>query len=105
MPNHIAPAALAVATVAACTEEHRITGPDARAAARLAASAVPASGTPGAVYTLMNQDSGNAVALFARAGDGKLTAAGTVATGGTGTGGGVGPQGGRPCIGGGRWVV
>src|SRR5207244_5221913 len=48
---------------------------------------------PGAVYTLTNQVAGNAVAIFTRGADGRLTSAGTVATGGTGTGAGLGSQG------------
>src|SRR5436309_2618024 len=46
-----------------------------------------------AVYTLTNQVAGNAVAVFNRAADGTLGAAGTIATGGTGTGGSLGSQG------------
>src|SRR5438034_228785 len=92
MHRHIALAALA-AGVAACSQDRAITGPAAATAARLAASAAAADGAPGAVYTLMNLTSGNAVAIFARAADGTLTAAGTVATGGTGTGSGLGSQG------------
>jgi 6-phosphogluconolactonase (cycloisomerase 2 family) len=45
-----------------------------------------------AVYTLTNSASGNAVAVFDRAGDGSLTPAGTVLTGGLGTGAGLGSQ-------------
>jgi 6-phosphogluconolactonase (cycloisomerase 2 family) len=48
---------------------------------------------PGAVYTLTNAASGNAVAVFARGADGTLTPAGTVATGGAGTGALLGSQG------------
>src|SRR6266571_5582596 len=91
--RHIALAALAAAGVAACSQDRAITGPAAATAARLAASAAAADGAPGAVYTLMNLTSGNAVAVFDRAADGTLTAAGTIATGGTGTGGGLGSQG------------
>ncbi len=58
----------------------------------LAAPAM-ASGGKGAVFTLTNAASGNAVAVFDRANDGSLTAAGTVATGGNGTGAGLGSQG------------
>src|SRR2546426_4900591 len=94
MHRHIALAALA-AGVAACSQDRAITGPAAATAARLAASAAAADGAPGAVYTLMNLTSGNAVAIFARAADGTLTAAGTVATRGTGTGSGLGSQGDR----------
>ena len=52
-----------------------------------------ASGGRGAVYTLTNAASGNAVAVFDRAADGSLTPDGTVATGGLGTGAGLGSQG------------
>lgn len=48
--------------------------------------------TPGYVYTLSNQSSGNAILLFDRAADGSLTAAGSVSTGGLGTGAGLGSQ-------------
>ncbi len=47
----------------------------------------------GAVYTLTNEAGGNAVAIFNRASDGTLTAAGTVSTDGLGNGGGLGSQG------------
>ena len=58
----------------------------------LAAPAM-ASGGGGAVYTLTNEASGNAVAVFDRASDGSLTPDGTVPTGGNGTGAGLGSQG------------
>jgi len=102
--RHIALAALAAAGVAACSQDRAITGPAAATAARLAASAAAADGAPGAVYTLMNLTSGNAVAVFARAADGTLTAAGTVATGGTGTGSGLGSQGALALSDNGRWL-
>src|SRR5262245_4908100 len=60
------------------------------------ASAAPAGAAgngAGAVYTLTNAASGNAVAVFDRAPDGGLTSAGMVATGGNGTGTGLGSQG------------
>ena len=57
------------------------------------AGAASANGHDGAVYTLSNQTSGNAVLIFDRQADGSLTAAGSVATGGLGTGGGLGSQG------------
>jgi|RhiMetdeSRZDD1v2_1073273.scaffolds.fasta_scaffold22577_7 6-phosphogluconolactonase len=47
----------------------------------------------GAVYTLTNAMSGNAVAVFERDRDGSLTARGSVPTGGNGTGAGLGSQG------------
>ena len=103
MHRHIALAALA-AGVAACSQDRAITGPAAATAARLAASAAAADGAPGAVYTLMNLTSGNAVAIFARAADGTLTVAGTVATGGTGTGSGLGSQGAVVLSADGRWL-
>jgi 6-phosphogluconolactonase (cycloisomerase 2 family) len=59
----------------------------------VAVPAMASGGGKGAVYTLTNAASGNAVAVFDRAGDGSLTAAGTVATGGNGTGAGLGSQG------------
>lgn len=57
------------------------------------AGTASADGRDGAVYTLSNQASGNAVLIFDREADGSLTAAGSVATGGIGTGGGLGSQG------------
>jgi 6-phosphogluconolactonase len=58
----------------------------------LAAPAM-ASGGSRAVYTLTNEASGNAVAVFDRASDGSLTPDGTASTGGLGTGAGLGSQG------------
>jgi 6-phosphogluconolactonase len=52
-----------------------------------------AADSPGAVYTLTNEVSGNRVAVFDRTADGVLSPAGTYATGGTGTGSGLGSQG------------
>ena len=86
MTRQIIFAALAVAGLAACNEDRGITGPAALSAEKLAASGVDAAGEPGAVYTLMNQGSGNAVAVLHRAADGTLSAAGSVATGGRGRG-------------------
>lgn len=59
------------------------------AAAGLAGLAFPATAgahAASAVFTLSNQASGNHVLVFARSGDGSLSAAGSVATGGAGTG-------------------
>ena len=58
-----------------------------------AAPAMAAEGGGGAVYTLTNSSSGNAVAVFARSSDGALEANGAVPTGGLGTGAGLGSQG------------
>jgi 6-phosphogluconolactonase (cycloisomerase 2 family) len=95
MTTQIAVLALAATAVAACSPDRGVTGPTSPAALRaerLGASAGGGSGEQ-AVYTLTNQASGNAVAIFTRAADGRLTAAGTVRTGGTGTGAGLGSQG------------
>ncbi|HSE81447.1 MAG TPA: beta-propeller fold lactonase family protein [Gaiellaceae bacterium] len=59
----------------------------------LAAPAMASGGGKGAVFTLTNSASGNAVAVFDRTSDGALTPAGTVPTGGNGTGAGLGSQG------------
>ncbi len=48
---------------------------------------------PGAVYTETNAAAGNEIAIYARADDGSLVAAGTVSTGGLGTGAVLGSQG------------
>jgi 6-phosphogluconolactonase (cycloisomerase 2 family) len=61
-------------------------------AAIAAQAASAAQDTPGAVYTLTNAQSGNAVAYFSRSAQGALTYEGTFATGGNGTGGGLGSQ-------------
>src|SRR5580692_6122093 len=101
MTKHVAAlAALAVAGLAACNQDRTSTGPLAVSAER----AVTASGQGGAVYTLMNQTSGNAVAVFNRALDGTLTAAGSVATGGTGTGSALASQGAVVLSDDGRWL-
>ncbi|MFL6036101.1 MAG: 3-carboxymuconate cyclase, partial [Gaiellaceae bacterium] len=65
------------------------------AALLLAAATAGAAGKThtGFVYTLTNSPAGNAVAVFARADDGTLAPAGTVATGGLGTGTNLGSQG------------
>lgn len=52
-----------------------------------------ASGIAGAVYTMSNSASGNAILRFHRAANGTLTAAGSFPTGGVGSGGGLGNQG------------
>src|SRR5689334_5969778 len=98
MPKHVALLALATAAIAACEQTRSATAPATAAAAAIASAldaqrAADANGGRRAVYTLTNQVAGNAVAVFNRAADGTLTAAGTVATGGTGTGAGLGSQG------------
>ncbi len=104
MNQRIALTTLAAALVAACAQDRGVTAPSAALASQLSASAVGGASAPGAVYTLMNLTSGNAVAVFARAADGTLSAAGTVATGGTGTGSGLGSQGALALSDDGRWL-
>jgi 6-phosphogluconolactonase len=58
----------------------------------LAPAAVASSDVPGAVYTLTNSPTGNAVLVYGRGGDGGLTPAGSVSTGGAGSGAGLGSQ-------------
>jgi len=55
-------------------------------------SSLPSFAAAGAVYTLNNSTSGNAVLAFNRSADGQILPAGTFATGGTGTGAGLGNQ-------------
>lgn len=62
-------------------------------AVAITASPAAAADQPGVVFALTNGAAGNAVAVFGRAADGTLTAAGSVSTGGLGTGGGLGNQG------------
>src|SRR5713101_999768 len=59
----------------------------------VALSTLPSFAAAGAVYTLNNSSSGNAVLVFSRAADGHILPAGMFATGGTGTGKGLGNQG------------
>ena len=94
MSKHVALLALATAALAGCEQTRSATAPVSAAIAPAldAQRAADAAGRR-AVYTLTNQVAGNAVAVFNRAADGTLTAAGTVATGGTGTGAGLGSQG------------
>jgi len=107
MNKQIALAALAAVALAACSENGGMTmGPRSAAslAARLAADAAADGSGPGAVYALTNQTLGNAVAVFSRAADGTLVAAGSVVTGGTGTGSGLGSQGALALSDDGRWL-
>src|SRR2546426_10418470 len=97
MTKHFAVAALALAAFAACEPNRGVTEPRSAVRASLTGpqndDQPNGDSGPRAVYTLTNQVSGNAVAVFARSGDGTLTAAGTFATGGAGTGAGLGSQG------------
>ena len=60
---------------------------------------------PGTVYTASNSVAGNAILLFDRLADGRLVAAGSVATGGNGTGAGLGNQGGLNLTRNERWLL
>lgn len=62
-------------------------------------------GSAGAVYTLSNAASGNAVMAFRRQADGSLSPMATYATGGTGTGTGLGSQGALTLSADGRWLL
>src|SRR6267378_4980834 len=90
MSKRFAVLALAAAAFAACEPNSGATGPQGS----FQHVAEPeGDNVSGAVYTISNQVTGNAVAVFARAGDGTLTSAGSFGTGGTGTGAGLGSQG------------
>ena len=105
MSKHFALLALATAALAACNETSSVTDPAARVVPALRAEQLTDGGaSPGAVYTLTNQVAGNGVAVFTRAADGSLQAAGTIATGGTGTGAGLGSQGSVALSNDGRWL-
>src|SRR3989441_6951381 len=105
MTKHLALLALAGAALAACEQNRGITNP---AVASVEAQRAEEFGDgrtgPRAVYTLTNQVAGNSVAVFTRAADGTLSAAGSVATGGTGTGAGLGSQGALALSDDGRWL-
>src|SRR5881296_1982082 len=104
MHTRLAVLALATAALAACEPNPSVTGPAAALQAARDAGASAALADPGAVYTLTNQVGGNAVAVFARGADGRLTAAGTVSTGGTGTGASLGSQSAVTLSDDGRWL-
>src|SRR5438132_3363060 len=94
MNSRIAVLALAAAALAACEQNRSLTSPAAALLqAQRDAHVTGDRAGPGAVYTLTNQVAGNAVAVFTRGADGRLTSAGTIATGGTVTGAGLGSQG------------
>lgn len=102
MTKHLTLLVLAAAALAGCEQDPGISAP---ARASIEAQTFADGGRdPGAVYTLTNQTTGNAVAVFARAADGTLSPMGTVATGGTGTGDGLGSQGAVVLSDDGRWL-
>lgn len=59
----------------------------------------------GAVYTMSNATSGNAILTFLRLPDGRLLRAGSTATGGNGTGAGLGNQGGVVLTNNEKWLL
>jgi 6-phosphogluconolactonase (cycloisomerase 2 family) len=61
--------------------------------------------TPGAVYALTNATSGNAVAVYDRGADGRLSAPRFYATGGLGNGAGLGSQGGLALSDNKQWLL
>jgi 6-phosphogluconolactonase (cycloisomerase 2 family) len=98
-------AALAtLVVVAACAQDHSVTGLSADRSPSLNANAAVSADAPGAVYALMNQASGNAVAIYARGANGVLTSSGSASTGGTGTGSSLGSQGALALSDDGRWL-
>jgi len=104
MNKTVALSTLALALVAACSQDHNVTGLAADRAVGMSASAVASNAdAPGAVYALTNQ-AANAVAIFARGADGSLTWSGSVSTGGAGAGSGLGSQGALALSNDGRWL-
>ena len=63
-----------------------------------------AAGEAGAVYTLTNAASGNAVVAYSRGSDGSLSPAGSFPTGGLGSGAGLGSEGSLAVSQNGRWL-
>lgn len=59
----------------------------------VALSSLPSFAADGAIYTLNNSSSGNAVLVFSRSADGNISSTGSFATGGNGPGAGLGSQG------------
>ncbi len=70
-----------------------------------ASPSVAGGGVIGAVYTMTNQPSGNAVLQYDRAADGSLQYVASYDTGGLGTGAGLGNQGGVVLSDNGRWLL
>lgn len=87
-PKHVL-AVVAAVLATSCEPSSQVLRPEPNANPR-AASAV--AGGSGAVYLTSNDASGNEILVFARAADGRLTAAGKVPTGGRGTSQGLGNQ-------------
>ena len=84
-----------VGLAAACSNEPGTNEPSAGSDTdlQLSRGAPDRTGSSGSVYVLSNDPAANAVLVFTRAGDGRLSAPTSVATGGRGTGAGLGNQG------------
>lgn len=104
MFRQFALAALALSTVAACSKDRDLSGPPAPNSEIVQADQVAGTGINGNIYTLTNQVSGNAVAIFRQEKDGSLSAAGTVSTGGLGSGSSLGSQGSVTLSDNGQWL-
>jgi 6-phosphogluconolactonase (cycloisomerase 2 family) len=96
---------LALVALAACAQDNNITGIAADRGPALNASAVALGADgPGAVYALTNAAGSNAVALYARGADGRLSWVGSAPTGGAGAGSSLGSQGAIALSDDGRWL-
>ena len=104
MNKIMAVGALTLVALGGCAQDHNVTGLAADRALELNASAVAAANAPGAVYALTNVAGGNAVAMYSRGADGRLSWSGSVSTGGAGTGASLGSQGALALSDDGRWL-
>jgi len=104
MNKIMAVGALTLVALGGCAQDHNVTGLAADRALELNASAVAAADAPGAVYALANVAGGNAVAMYSRGADGRLSWSGSVSTGGAGTGASLGSQGALALSDDGRWL-
>jgi 6-phosphogluconolactonase (cycloisomerase 2 family) len=95
---------LALVAAAACSQDHTLTAPVADRALVVSASVAMNADAPGAVYALTNEAGSNAVAMYTRAADGRLSWVGAAPTGGAGAGSGLGSQGALALSDDGRWV-
>src|ERR1041385_7781035 len=93
--------AVAMVILAACAQDHTVTGIAAERTPSLMSPPTAGTDAAGAVYALTNQAGGNAVAMYARAANGSLSWIGAVPTGGPGTGRRPRSRGAR-AVGGGR---
>ena len=104
MNKFMAAGALALVTLGGCAQDHNVTGLAADRAVEPNASAAAAADAPGAVYALTNVAGGNAVAMYSRGADGRLSWSGSVSTGGAGAGASLGSQGALALSDDARWL-